>query len=126
MVRSRNEDENEGKENRTDVLNAPTGELWSQSDPMSMLRYQNTRSHGNDETCFDTRTRIRPLDFYEVGRGHWVSEWQHTKEKELPSPRRSSNDGVGRSWPWTCLGHKLTPLILQYSHSHSVYSPNQQ
>jgi hypothetical protein len=28
---------NEGKGNRTGVLSAPTGELWSQSDPMSVL-----------------------------------------------------------------------------------------
>ena len=28
--------ENEGKGNRTCVLSAPTGELWSQSDPMSV------------------------------------------------------------------------------------------
>jgi hypothetical protein len=29
--------DNEGKGNRTCVLSAPTGELWSQSDPMSVL-----------------------------------------------------------------------------------------
>ena len=40
-------------------------------------------------------------------------ERQHAKEKELPSPRRSSNDSMGRSWPGTRLGHKFTPLILQ-------------
>ena len=44
-----------------------------------------------------------------------MTERQHTKEKELPSPGRSSNDGVGRPWPWTRLGHKFTPLILQSS-----------
>ena len=55
--------ENEGKGDRTCVLSAPTGGLWYQSDPMSVSRYQNTRSHGNGGMYSDIGTRIHPLNF---------------------------------------------------------------